>query len=160
MFGVHKSNIRHQNCSENDENNATKEDDGMNAATKKLKVTSPLKLNAPLAKAKRMIANRSALLQKKKLKPSALEEDTSIIHGLQSINMAAAEEEVDATGTPLDEKLLLPPRSCTPAVLEEKKCYWNLCHDSSSTTGAGSLITVTGTPGSWSASRAPPKKSW
>lgn len=160
MFGLHKSNSRHQNCSENDEKNATKEDDSMKTATKKLMVTSPLKFNAPLAKAKRMIANRSALIQKKKRKPSALEEDTSIIHGLQNINMTAAEEEEgDTTGTPLDEPLLLPPRSCTPAVLEEKKCYWNLCHGSSSTTGAGSLITATGTPGSWSASRAPPKKS-
>mmetsp|Transcript_7238 Transcript_7238/g.10520 ORF Transcript_7238/g.10520 Transcript_7238/m.10520 type:complete len:243 (-) Transcript_7238:3381-4109(-) len=73
--------------------------------TKKLIATSPLKLNEPLAKAKRMIANRSALIQKKKRKPVALEEDTPIIHGLQNINMTAAEdeEEGDTTGAFLDE---------------------------------------------------------
>jgi hypothetical protein len=130
--------------------------------------------STPLAKAKRVIASRSRWIQQKKRKPEKRgeeEADTSHIQqGIENIRMTSEHSfPPNNNGSPalLTEVAILPPlpppRSLTPITRGGPLNSWLNAPLSTSTTVRSKDATIlshTSNPGSWSASRAPPTKSW
>jgi hypothetical protein len=174
MFGLKNSNssLRVRNRSDDGGNNVE-----WTEGARKKKYSSPADGNSisstPLANAKRVIASRSRWIQQKKRKPEMKreeEEDTSHIQqGIENIRMTAEQgfSPNNNSHIELAETAILPPlpppRSCTPTTEDETRCSWDHAPLSASVSVGildATVISHTCTPGSWSASRAPPMKSW
>jgi len=126
--------------------------------------------STPLAKAKRVIASRSRWIQQKKRKPEKRgeeEADTSHIQqGIENIRMTSEHSfSPDNNSSPalLTEVAILPPlpppRSLTP-ITGGDPLNAPLSTTTSVRSKDATILSHTSNPGSWSARRAPPTKSW
>ncbi len=174
MFGLKNSDSssRIRNRSDDEQNN----DEWMEGARfREYSSSAEVKsiTSTPLAKAKRVIASRSRWIQQKKRKSEKKGEDEAdtfhIQQGIENIRMTSEHFSPDNNSSPtvLTDVALLPPlpplRSSTPVTGgDTHDCWFNapLSTSTSAPSKNAVIMSHTGNPGSWSASRAPPTKSW
>jgi hypothetical protein len=172
MFGLKNSDStsRIRNRSDDEQNN-----DGWMEGARFREYSSSDEVKSitctPLAKAKRVIASRSRWIQQKKRKPEKKgeeEADTSHIQqGIENIRMTSELFSPDNNSSPtlLTEVALLPPlppprSSSTPVAGGDTRDSRFNAPLSSARSKDGVIMSHTSNPGSWSANRAPPTKSW